>query len=440
MKSVVSLGAVLICSILMSACSSITAETSANELVAQAMARQISHDNRYNFEGKAYLKLEKYQSDSEQNHPAAKALVDDAVSAIYHADNATSQNGTHLTRDEKMAQLMAKYGNRWLGAFSMPYTGAVDLPNGRMEIVPELRMQTRLSQSSVKLPIMLDFKEGAFYADPEAISFWTDPIMEIFHLPAVDNRLIAFKLSAEQKSRIPLKNIFKAMPNATKHGYAALPAHAFQKKEMDEFGKNIKAKYRIFSELSWADYGKMGEHGLQALRDDLVQQGAEDGVSAADYQNTVDFLDKILQQQRELNEEMLKHETAVEQKTKSIAEQIASQNRYQENDVAKQAAKRKMVETKKVLDGFRLQENTYLDGKGRLMAKRTKLLLPKELDKELAQLLGQTQTVRLYADSHYSYTKKPVFTLQPNQQNVLDLNELLNKSQKSERTEKVDMQ
>lgn len=443
--------AMMVASLLASACSSVAKEAPANELFSQAMVRQVSHDNRYNFTGKAYFALEEDANDENLNAGVNELKLNEAVNLLTavasQSDSDKVQNLLNQpSKDEKMRHILNKYGERWLGAFAVPYSGAVDLPNGRVELVPEFQMKTRLSSSTTKLPMLVDLKEGAVYADPEALTFWIDPILEAVDIPAVDNRLVALKLSAEQKNRVPLENIYKAMPTAMQRGYATLPAQAFTKMEMDEFGKQAKAVQRIRSNLNLNDYVKVGETSLQALRDELAQQGSQSGVSAEDYQKTLNFLDEMLKHERELTEKLAKLKSDSTSKTRddaqsdgsqkpSLAEQIANADKRKHDneafasvetimsDVEKAEAKAndKTLEFVKTLRSIRVVEDVYLDRKGRLVAKRSKMMLPAEWDKDVAKLLGKPKSLRLYADSQIVYSRQPVFTVVPNENNVFDL-------------------
>ncbi len=100
--------AMMVASLLASACSSVAKEAPANELFSQAMVRQVSHDNRYNFTGKAYFALEEDANDENLNAGVNELKLNEAVNLLTavasQSDSEKVQNLLNQpSKDEKNA-------------------------------------------------------------------------------------------------------------------------------------------------------------------------------------------------------------------------------------------------------------------------------------------------------------------------------------------------
>lgn len=409
-------------SLLLNACSSALDGKSPAELVRYSMKRQITHDNQYEFSGQTYLDWEQ-ASVQAASEPAADMPAEIAALAAAMGEHSFEKD---LKAEKHLKSTVLNLMKGYTKAISIPYSGSVDLPHSKMELVPSIQVKTRNSLSYAKVPMQIDWQEGALYADVEAVSYWTDLLTEGlgWHSLTIGDRYLALKLPKGWQQKVPMQRLAAALPDAVEQSYAAVPAERFQRLEMNDEGRRLKAAYRISSSLSLRDYQKMGEAQATSLHRTLSAQQPPEGISAADYQKTVSFLKKLAEVYRkpinvfdlfkddlsnEASEEVRQAVAAAEQAAQQAEAKFASEKEKEDDD--------KFAE---ILDKFKVESELFFDKKGRLLAVNSRLNLLE--DPEMAQKwLGEKSKLNLYNRYTVRYTPQPSFVIRPQADNVLDL-------------------
>lgn len=333
------------------ACSTLPTEQP-DQMLRQAMKRQFTHDNQYRFNGEMRFTMPNLGQ----------------------------------TEDESWVK-------HFMDSLSLPVSGAVDLPAGKVEMTAEIRYRHPNVLASVKLPILLDMKQAALYADARAVTTITD-LLDKKYIPKVGDKMLKLSLPEEERKQFPLKTLAKALPEAFDQSYASLPKERFQLREMDEYGKQSGAAYRVGYRANGNDSMRMGQAFGDSLSKQLEQQGGEEGISAENYQKAVELLKKIGQ---------LYHHPA----------------KLLSSDILPAEEQEKMQQTmQKSMQEMEMDDDVYLDRKGRIVARKmTVFSTIDDSDKKLhATIMSRLQ---------YG---KPQFTLQPDENNTLNVNCIFDKS------------
>ncbi|WP_239325054.1 hypothetical protein [Snodgrassella gandavensis] len=249
--------------LVLSACSTVGNKTP-DELVRQGVQRNLLHDNQFNFTGQIRL-----LADQDEVKKSSDKVADQALD---HKTQATdSASSSESVRKKQATKISAKankesscvYDNSaedcdkknepLNGALSfiaqnttIPFSGAVDIPRGKFEFVPEMRYEASNILFSIKMPIQMDLKKKMLIADIRAIK----PFFNVFSSTIgrsskiLDKPYIAKKFP-ERANKLPLKELMLAAPKAIDDGYASYDKKAFAHLSIDEAGKKIGAHYRI---------------------------------------------------------------------------------------------------------------------------------------------------------------------------------------------------
>ncbi|ULJ69070.1 hypothetical protein MIS45_09985 [Wielerella bovis] len=376
-----------IAAIALAACQSVTPQ-SADQLARYSMQRQFSDDYRYNFSGSAQFQINE-QTREKLNQTADKVAADasdDVVSrveGIVHDDNYRQHLNEAVTAVLKMLAQSTR----------LNYTGAVDLSQGKMEIVPQLEQSTQRNvYSSIKMPMQLNVKHKTLYVDPEAITYFTDPFMQISQLQPINGRLVSFTLPEKWQHRVPFQTLAKAYPKALDDGYASLPAESYQFKPVDEMGHKLGASKQIELDLTMAQMISMSQVSLQSLHDQVAAAKLEEGVSEEDRDKTLLALSEL-------------------------AKMNAGKPRNAEDKMDKFAQLDRQTQT--LLKQVRYRQQLYVDGKGRLLGTHSVLSFNAANDDVARTKLGNME-IALVSHTHYDYSA-PKFTLDAAIPNAVDL-------------------
>lgn len=378
-----------IAALALAACQSV-APQSADQLARYSMQRQFSDDYRYNFSGSMQFQINE-QTREKLNQTADKMAADTS-------DNVASQM-EDIGYDERRQQVdeaVAAVFKMVAQSTRLNYTGAVDLSQGKMEIVPQLEQSTQRNvYSSIKMPMQLNVKQKTLHIDPEAITYFTDPFMQIFQLQPINGRLVSFTLPEKWQHRVPFQTLAKAYPKALDDGYASLPAESYQFKPVDEMGRKLGASKQIELNLTMAQMISMSQVSFQSLHDQVATAKLEEGVSEEDRDKTLLALSEL-------------------------AKASSGKPRNAEDKMDKFAQLDKQTQAHLQQMSYRAQ--LYLDGKGRLLGTHFVLSL-NAADDALRTKLGNIE-LALVNHTHYDYSA-PKFTLDTAILNAVDLSCLL---------------
>ena len=357
----------------LSACGSMQAAPSKPaDLYRHGMQRQFKQDTQYNLSGKATFALYETELSRQMRHETIESNVKwEADWAATHDKkplSAAEQNEIRQksqkerTRSDKIAYTL-------FNAVSVHYTGAVDLPRGKIEFVPELHYETRNALGSLKVPMQLDIKAQTAYVDLGAF----EPSLPLADSAlSADKPIVRFRLPKQWQNKIPFADVWRALPKAVDESTKALGDDAFTTLPLNDTARKIGARHRIALHSN----NKQSVESTQALFQSLQQQLREQGkpsnanISQTDYDRFVANLDAI--------------SSAIQGMTTAIADKQPP-----------------------------VEYEFYYDGKGRLLAYSATMQL-----ENLGGLMGHGLRIKTEVYNHY--TRTPQFTLQASDANTVD--------------------
>ena len=379
-------------------CTSVSNQ-SPDEMVRQAVQRNILRDNQYNLSGQLNVHLEKkmdaeesevenieensIKSDSINSESLSstklKSKNEKKVSKHSSQKNQPTEKSVDVSKDnntEKKLDLAVELINIYMGQSSIYFTGAVDLPNGKIEIVPELRRQARNMYSSIKLPLQLDLKKKQFIVDTGPYRPYLNIYYKYKELDKISEKpYMGWDFSGIDDDTSSGKLLARALPKSIDDALASYAKEDFIMMDMDESGRKIDARYRIRVN-SDAQKNKLF---LKVMLNSIQEQlKLADDNDSSDESNSkkYDFLNKII----EILEDDVEDEKAnVENQPIAIAQ----------------------------------NKDFYLDTKGRLIGiKEFKKIDSKEIKNQII--------VNLWL--HFNYTSQPNFIIKATPLNTQIIN------------------
>ena len=356
----------------LSACGSMQAAPSKPaDLYRHGMQRQFKQDTQYNLSGKATFALYETEQSRQKRHErierdvkwnAEWAQLDKKPLSAAEQNEIRQKSQKDQARNDKIAYTL-------FNAVSVHYTGAVDLPRGKIELVPELHYETRNALGSLKVPMQLDIKAQAAYADLGAF----EPSLPLADSAlSADKPIVRFRLPKQWQNKIPFADVWHALPKAVDESTKTLGDDAFTTLPLNDTARKIGARHRIALHSN----SKQSVESTKALFQSLQQQLREQGkpgnanISQADYDRFVAGLDAI--------------GSAVQDMTSAIADKQPP-----------------------------VEYEFYYDGKGRLLAYFATMRM-----ENLSGLMGHGLRIKMEAYNHY--TRTPQFTLQTSDANTVD--------------------
>ena len=357
----------------LSACGSMQAAPSKPaDLYRHGMQRQFKQDTQYNLSGKATFALYETELSRQMRHETIESNVKwEADWAATHDKkplSAAEQNEIRQksqkerTRSDKIAYTL-------FNAVSVHYTGAVDLPRGKIEFVPELHYETRNALGSLKIPMQLDIKAQAAYADLGAF----EPSLPLADSAlSADKPIVRFRLPKQWQNKIPFADVWHALPKAVDESTKALGDDAFTALPLNDTARKIGARHRIALHSNSKQSVESTKVLFQSLQQQLREQGkpSNPSISQADYDKFIASLDAI--------------SSAIQGMTTVVADKQPP-----------------------------VEYEFYYDGKGRLLAYFATMRM-----ENLGGLMGHGLRIKMEAYNHY--TRTPQFTLQATDANTVD--------------------
>ena len=415
MKTSIRLLAVATSALALGACSSI-GNKSADEMVRYAVQHNLTRDNQYNFEGKMFVQeveMPEPQADlvavaaadeAEDTAEAAGAAAAAAAEAAKYSDDdviaaaavaAEAAEDPELVEAEAWASPLtleteaeyAQWMRHWMRSISVPYTGAVDLPAGKIEMIPELRYDTRNAMASMKFPVQININDLSLLADPAAVAPFVDMFASGSSMQPLGDKLVRVGLPEEWRKHIPMQSILAAIPKAIDDGYAALDKQAYQKLDMDEDGRKVGARYRVGLNTTLQQSNQLTAAMMESLRSQLAETAKNNpqaGISAEDYEYTIEAI-------------------------AWFAKLYANPGSLGGD-----------AEMEQILGAMKTHTDFYLDGRGRIVAMRQNMTFPPLL----SVLMGSEKNYQVISWWRLNYTGKPTFTLQSTPQNTQDLTQI----------------
>lgn len=377
---------------LLSACGSSKIEQSPDKMVRAGMQRMMKEDNQYNFSGT--LKLDVPNQVNADIADKNSDVIEHKASDAFDVDlDSNSDEEAEVADERDFYKKQMKSLNRVLNllskSFTIPFTGAVDMPKGRVEVIPELRYENKNALVSYKFPTYIDFNNLAVYVDASAITNISDIMNEQSNpTRVVGDRYLQVTVPQERLVHLPVEDLLKSLPKSVDDGYAAIDANAFTKVDVDEFGKNLEAKYQVRLNSNYAMSLKYDIAMLKSISESLKQAAAKAG-SDSKYQPQ-DYA--VLQ---------------------NVVDGLTAIYTGDDNDRSGVPAAYFIQQLKN--NSSPIIYNFYLDSKGRITGMRTEMEIPLEKVKEFKQAIKMDYRIK------FDYTGSPKFTMQPTPQNSVNI-------------------
>ena len=384
---------------MVSACNNKT-EKSPDKMVRTGIQRIMTEDNQFNFSGsyqaEFIIQNNENKSPSEITEPTIASEVSASEVSASEASVSEEYDDTpELTEyhrkemdlyNKSLGQFLGQFGK----SFSVPFTGAVDMKKGVMEVIPEVRYEDKNVLISFKFPTYLDFNNLSLYLDGSAITHLSD-IMP-YNKMVVGDKYIQFTVPQDKAQHLPVSDLLKSLPKSIDDGYASIDPSAFKKVNVDEFGKTLEAKYQVNLNTDYASSLKCNTVTLQSLSKALKETAAK-----ADQNNKYKPEDYAM--------------------LENIIDGLASIYSDSNNALADTPMGAHMKQLKNQSNLIVVVVNFYFDSKGRIIGIRIKTDIPMAItDREEPK-----GTIRIDYKFRMDYTGSPKFTMKPTPQNSINM-------------------
>ena len=373
---------------MVSACGNKT-EKNPDKMVRSGIQRIMTEDNQFNFSGSYQTEFIIQNNENKSSSEITEPTIASEVSASEEYDDDDSEVTEYYRKqrdlyNKSIGQFLGQFGK----SFSVPFTGAVDMKKGVMEVIPEVRYEDKNVLISFKFPTYLDFNNLSLYLDGSAITHLSD-IMP-YNKMVVGDKYIQFTVPQDKAQHLPVADLLKSLPKSVDDGYASIDPSAFKKVNVDEFGKTLEAKYQVNLNTDYASSLKYNTVLLQSLSKALKETAVK-----ADKNNKYKPEDYAL--------------------LGNIIDALASIYSDSDNALADtpMGAYLEQLKNKSNL----MVNNFYFDSKGRIIGVRFKTDLPMAI----TGMEEPKGTIRIDYKVRMDYTGSPKFTMQPTPQNSINI-------------------
>ena len=377
---------------IVSACSHIN-DNSPDKMVRTGVQQMILKDNRLNFSGSFRGEYhinpntnneDEISSDTSEinkTNETYKKLLNTASKPLPQtkADDDDDDN------EPKPKNSLAPFFEQFSQSFSVPFTGAIDIRKGQMEIIPEVRYENKNVLVFFKFPTFIDFKNLSLYADVSAITHLLDKIPHTRMV--IGDKYLQLAVPKSQIKNMPLSDLLKSLPKSIDDGYAAIEPDAFKKVNVDEYGKTLKAKYQVNLNVDYALMQKIDNTMLESLSKALKEAA-----------------DKADQNSKYKPEDYAALQNIIDEFTSTFNSYFFDEHDSDDSGVFKNPYFGVIKQFKN--NQIPIQYSYYFDLKGRIIGIREQLVFPKEVE----NIAG---TVKTDTKIHLKYTANPKFTMQP---------------------------
>ncbi|WP_370386125.1 hypothetical protein ABW387_17120 [Snodgrassella alvi] len=373
---------------MVSACGNKT-EKNPDKMVRSGIQRIMTEDNQFNFSGSYQTEFIIQNNENKSSSEITEPTIASEVSASEEYDDDDSEVTEYYRKqrdlyNKSIGQFLGQFGK----SFSVPFTGAVDMKKGVMEVIPEVRYEDKNVLISFKFPTYLDFNNLSLYLDGSAITHLSDTMPD--NKMVIGDKYMQFAVSQDKAQHIPVADLLKSLPKSIDDGYASIDPSAFKKVNVDEFGKTLEAKYQVNLNTDYASSLKYNTVLLQSLSKALKETAAK-----ADKNNKYKPEDYAL--------------------LGNIIDALASIYSDSDNALADtpMGAYLEQLKNKSNL----MVNNFYFDSKGRIIGVRFKTDLPMAI----TGMEEPKGTIRIDYKVRMDYTGSPKFTMQPTPQNSINI-------------------
>ena len=398
----------LIVTATVSACSQIN-DNSPDKMLRAGVQRMILTDNRLNFSGSYKVEYQIDSNTSDENKNSTESAEIDKTNEKNEKFLKTASNNlpeTQIDGDDdepRRKKSFEPFLKQLSQSFSVPFTGAIDIRKGQMEIIPEVRYEHKNALISFKFPTYIDFKNLSLYADTTAVTHLLDTLPPMKMI--IGDKYLQFAIPKSEIKDLPLSDLLKSLPKSIDDGYAAIDPNAFEKVNVDEYGKNLKAMYQVNLNLDNASIQRFDDATFESLSKALKELAAKADQNSKYKPEDYASLQKIVDEFITLNSD----------------DDDSDDNNHDDLENFKNTQIGIYLRNmKKLTKNLTWQYNYYFDSKGRIIGFRYQREFPKYTESTSDGKIKLDGKVRL------KYTTTPKFTIQPpTSQNSIDIKSLV---------------
>ena len=308
----------LIIGILVTGCAAVDNQKP-DELVREAIRQNITRDNQYNLSGQLKFKLEEKKNTTVSEKQKDNTLSINDTKTLPLASDVNSKNTANVSknisskpsqheneqssfeevneRDELAKKVFFDYYDIYIKRTAIPFTGAVDLPKGKIEWIPEIYYEGPNKYSSIKIPSQLDFKNKVLTVDVSAFQ----PRLHVASLGRdreieyEDKSYFVWNIPKEFHEKLPFNQLIRFLPKAIDDGLASLDKANFVFLDMDDRGRKLGAKYLV--RLTTDE--KQSKQVFKTVLDSIIVQLQQDWLAKSNKNN-------LSEKSQEINYEVLR--------------------------------------------------------------------------------------------------------------------------------------
>ena len=258
----------LIIAILVTGCAAVDNQKP-DELVRQAIQRNITRDNQYNLSGQLKFKLEEKKNTTVSEIQKDTTLSINDTKTLPLASDVSSKNTANASKnisskpsqheneqpsfkevnegEELEKRVIFDCFNILMKKTTIAFTGAVDLPRGKIEWIPEIYYEGPNKYSSIKIPSQLDFKNKVLTVDMSAYQpgLHLNTLGRDSEIEYGDKSYFVWNIPKEFYEKLPFNQLIRFLPKAIDDGLASLDKANFVFLDMDDRGRKLGAKYLV---------------------------------------------------------------------------------------------------------------------------------------------------------------------------------------------------
>ena len=308
----------LIIAILVTGCAAVNNQKP-DELVREAIRQNITRDNQYNLSGQLKFKLEEKKNITVSQKQKDNNLSINDTKTLPLASDVNSKNKANASknilskpsqheneqssfekvneREELTKRVFFDYYDIYIKRTAIPFTGAVDLPKGKIEWIPEIYYEGPNKYSSIKIPSQLDFKNKVLTVDVSAFQ----PRLHVASLGRdreieyEDKSYFVWNIPKEFHEKLPFNQLIRFLPKAIDDGLASLDKANFVFLDMDDRGRKLGAKYLV--RLTTDE--KQSKQVFKTVLDSIIVQLQQDWMAKSNKNN-------LSEKSQEINYEVLR--------------------------------------------------------------------------------------------------------------------------------------
>ena len=443
-----------------------------DQMYRNAVMNNLQKDNQYNFSGEATIKLQDKNnldadtlaltqtaapaaaiepvaaSDAEAVDAAAAAAKEAAaaVDADSDADDEESHHRERTTWNEMYDEVLTEAGRyplvqSFLKNSNVRIEGAVDLPQGKVEMIPSMNMATSNYGMWGRLLVQVDAKRESILVDTQGYAGWMQASLfgsdkKLDGIKRLEEgALLEIKQPDDMKERYPVRSLLRAMPKGLEAYLNAMEAEKFSLQPMDEYGRELRAAYRVQVSYDAIDSIKWSKALLQGYNQEflrLQREEPEAGISEKSYNEVKSVLLLGAMMLGGDSNECKKEETsdaAIDAAAADASSSDSSGSSEFQKELACSSADAFEEMKKEMGEMPKVHEDLYLSRTGRVLGIQDRMVM---VGKKSPQAFVYVSRVKMHDYGN------PKFTLNPGKQETVSLWQLVKEAQKTDEDEAVD--